>query len=267
MEHGSGASEVMNKLGMETYKQRFYLLHPVHAEHAEAVKTYDCTLERTKEQHWRGWLEHTIDPDIWTVHKGILAPASDGAKATIPALKHRKEGNRRHQPGEVEGTSQIFLLSQASRPRHSCTRNPVATCKLDQITKEQIALQIRKLKPHQAPGPDSIPNIVLIRCADLLIDRVHFIYKAMVTVECKLHYTPWKTFTTTVLHNPGKPKYNIPKAYRPIALLNTMWKVLANVLADQLPFKFSFVIILNRDSCLLERIACGVEDRIVDSST
>jgi hypothetical protein len=71
-----------------------------------------------------------------------------------------------------------------------------------------------------------------MRCADLLIDRLYYIYKAM--VERNMHYAPWKTFTTVVLRKPGKPRYNVPKAYRPIALLNTTWKVLAAVLADQL---------------------------------
>ena len=73
-----------------------------------------------------------------------------------------------------------------------------------------------------------------MRCADLLSDRLYFIYKAM--TERNLHYAPWKNFTTVVLRKPGKPKYDIPKAYRPIALLNTLWKVLAGIIADMLTF-------------------------------
>jgi hypothetical protein len=50
------------------------------------------------------------------------------------------------------------------------------------------------------------------------------------------YYALWKTFTTIVLHKPGKPRYNHPKAYRPIALLNTLAKVLTSVIAEQLTF-------------------------------
>jgi Reverse transcriptase (RNA-dependent DNA polymerase) len=39
-----------------------------------------------------------------------------------------------------------------------------------------------------------------------------------------------------VLRKPGKPHYNIPKAYRPIALLNTMWKVLTAIVANHVTF-------------------------------
>jgi hypothetical protein len=73
-----------------------------------------------------------------------------------------------------------------------------------------------------------------MKCADLLIDRLYHIYKAM--VERNIHYKPWKTFTTVVLCKPGKPRYNIPKVYWPITLLNTMWKVLAAVVADQISY-------------------------------
>ena len=68
----------------------------------------------------------------------------------------------------------------------------------------------------------------------MLTDSLLTIYEAM--FERSLMYKPWKTFTTVVLRKPGKPRYDAPKAYRPIALLNTMWKVLTAVVADQLTF-------------------------------
>jgi len=33
---------------------------------------------------------------------------------------------------------------------------------------------------------------------------------------------------------PGKPKYNIPKAYRPIALLNTLTKLLSTIVVEEI---------------------------------
>ena len=55
-------------------------------------------------------------------------------------------------------------------------------------------------------------------------------------LERGLFYEPWKKFTTIVLRKPEKPKYNTPKAYRPIALLNTQVKVLTAILAEQLMY-------------------------------
>ena len=97
---------------------------------------------------------------------------------------------------------------------------PKACCKTDSITIEQILFQIHRLKLYKALGPNSIPNIILIRYTDLLANRLYYIYKAM--LEHNMHYAPWKTFTIVVLWKLGKSRYNIPKAYHPIALLNTI---------------------------------------------
>lgn len=46
-----------NKIGRRSYKHRDTPTHSVHEEHAEVVRTYERTLEQTKRQHWRDWLE------------------------------------------------------------------------------------------------------------------------------------------------------------------------------------------------------------------
>ena len=39
-----------------------------------------------------------------------------------------------------------------------------------------------------------------------------------------------------MLRKPSKPRYNVPKAYRPIALLNTLAKLLSSIVAEGLSF-------------------------------
>jgi hypothetical protein len=50
------------------------------------------------------------------------------------------------------------------------------------------------------------------------------------------YYTPWKNFTTVVLRKPEKPRYDIPKVYRPIMLLNMMGKVPTSIIVEQLTY-------------------------------
>jgi len=227
-----------NKLGRKSYKWRSDPSHAIHAEHKEASKTYVKTLKTTKQQHWCSWLERAKDPDIWAVHRLISTPASDGGKARIPALKFKV--------GEVEKT--VFTnskkgaaLAKGFFPKKPQTQDiqedkefPKMCSKVGKVTKDQIRKQLKKLKPYKAPGPDGIPNIVLTKNADILVDRLYPLYVAM--LDKNLQYSPWKTFTTVVLRKPGKPHYDILKAYRPIALLNTMWKVLTAIVADQITF-------------------------------
>ena len=44
----------------------------------------------------------------------------------------------------------------------------------------------------------------------------------------------WTESTTIVLRKPGKPSYEEPKAYRPIAPLNTLGKLFSSIVADKL---------------------------------
>ena len=91
---------------------------------------------------------------------------------------------------------------------------------------------IYKMAPYKAHGPDGIPNIVLQRCADIIASRLLYIYRAI--LQDKIYFEPWKEFTTVVLRKPGKPSYEVPKAYRPIALISTMAKVLTSIVAENL---------------------------------
>jgi hypothetical protein len=105
---------------------------------------------------------------------------------------------------------------------------------MDPITRVQICSHIACLRPFKAPGLDGIPNIILIKCANILFNRLWPIYTAI--LEKGWSYMPWKAFTMIVLRKLGKPRYDSPKAYRPIALLNMLNKVLTSIIAEQLTF-------------------------------
>ncbi|KAF8261082.1 hypothetical protein EI94DRAFT_1446615, partial [Lactarius quietus] len=74
---------------------------------------------------------------------------------------------------------------------------PDPVCKANPISRDQIRRVIMHLKPFKAPGPDSIPNVVLTKCADILESRLWYIYTAI--FERRFYYVPWKKFTMVVL--------------------------------------------------------------------
>ena len=225
--------------GRKAFKFRQDSDHPIHAEHALARKKYEKTVEYSKKHHWRDWLEKASDPDIWTAHRYISAPAGDGGKARIPNLIAQGPNGERVCSRNQDKSK---ALANTFFPKKPCqtdaaaeeTRIITQVCNTDPITREQIRKHIARLKPFKAPGPDGIPNIVLIRCADMIITRLWAIYTAI--LEKGLYYAPWKEFTTIVLRKPGKPRYDTPKAYRPIALLNTLAKVLTSIIAEQITY-------------------------------
>ena len=225
-------------LGRQSHKNRDKPFHYTHVAYEDADKLYHRTLNSTKLNHWRDWLEKAEDPDIWTVQKVLAAPASDGGSSKIPVLRRKTNDTEQiartnTEKGQMLADS-FFPPKPATEPRTEQARYPKQCEKAGRITKESVARQLRKLKPYKAPGPDGIPNIVLTKCADTLTDRLYYIYSAI--YDKRLYYEPWKTFNTVVLRKPGKPSYEVPKAYRPIALINTLWKVLTAILAKQLSY-------------------------------
>lgn len=79
-----------------------------------------------------------------------------------------------------------------------------------------------------------MPNIVLVKSSDLIINRLFFIYRA--SLEYAFYHDEWCNSTTLILRKPGCAAYDIAKSYRPIGLLNTIGKLLSTLIAADLSF-------------------------------
>ena len=100
------------------------------------------------------------------------------------------------------------------------------------ITKNEVIANIQCLKSDKAPGPDGITNKILKACSTKLAELLTPLFQACVTQA--YHPREFKRANTITLKKPGKKDNTSPKAYRPIALLNTMGKVLEAVIAKKI---------------------------------
>jgi len=100
------------------------------------------------------------------------------------------------------------------------------------ITEEEIQRAIRKQGPNKAPGPSQIPNLAIQLGEELLLPHLKSIFSACVSQG--FHPRSFKSANTIVLKKPGKGDYRVPKAYRPIALLDTIGKVLESIIARRI---------------------------------
>ena len=102
-----------------------------------------------------------------------------------------------------------------------------------EATTDEIRGIIKGLKPDKAPGPDQITNRLLKLIAETIAPTL-----AQIVSDClKLGYFPdqFKTADTIMLKKPGQDKKpSEPKSYRPIALLNTIGKVIETTIANRL---------------------------------
>jgi hypothetical protein len=228
----------MLKCCRKACKNRSARSNPLWEQFKEARRKFGRELEKTKKNHWQDWLERATDPDLWTAQKYITVPPGDCRRTRIPDLMHSDD---RGQQCASTNEDKSKILAKTFFPDKppvniivSPSKPPTPICKANPISRVQLRRALARLKPFKAPGPDGIPNIVLSKCADIIESRFWYILTAI--FEKGWYYAPWKNFTTVVLRKPGKPKYNVPKAYRPIALLNTMGKVLTSIVTEQLTY-------------------------------
>lgn len=102
------------------------------------------------------------------------------------------------------------------------------------ITEKEVEETIQATHALKAPGPDGIPNKVLQIIVDPLAPHLTAIFNQSIHLgHCPTHF---RASNTIVLRKPGKDDYTAPKAYRPIALLNNMGKIMDAVLARRLSY-------------------------------
>ena len=93
-----------------------------------------------------------------------------------------------------------------------------------EVKEEEIATVISRLHGMKAPGPDGIINWIIQLLLEDILPSLPWLFQACVTLA--YHPESYREANTIVLRKPNKGDYTLAKAYRPIAPLNTLGKVL-----------------------------------------
>jgi Reverse transcriptase (RNA-dependent DNA polymerase) len=128
----------------------------------------------------------------------------------------------------------------------------------EEIKEMEIQEALRYLANDKAPGPDQIPNRVLKEAEEWLTPHLLKVFNA--TVRIGYHPKAWKEAITLALRKPNKEDYTVIGAYRPIALLNTMGKLLELVMACKLS------LLIENNSILLETQMGVRKGRLIETA-
>lgn len=109
---------------------------------------------------------------------------------------------------------------------------PPAVAQNEDITQEEIKQAIRRPKADKAPGISQIPNRILQAGLTELLPSLTNLFNTC--REFTYHPKAFKKANIIVLKKPRKADYTEAKAYRPIALLDTMGKALETIYANRL---------------------------------
>ena len=225
----------LNRIRSDSYNFRATANHTSHRELKKKSNKYGEAIIQAKRSHWASYLEEMTVNEIWTANKYIREPAGDGGNPRIPTLKTKNAAGQEISTNSNE--EKANLLAKTFFPPPPALINdytdfiyPEPLPDPLQLTEDQLRKHIFKSAPYKAHGPDDIPNAVIQQCEPLIRERLIRIYQAILNLG--IYYDPWKDFTTVVLRKPGKSSYEVPKAYRPIALLSCLAKVLTSIVAE-----------------------------------
>ena len=192
-------------------------------------------------------------------------PLSDGSQMCIPTLYTKSASNETVTTHKTP-RQKVAVLKETffpPKPHHlppypGDSDLPPAPLPFSTPLLSAVHRCIRKLCPFKAPGPDGIPNIVLKCASEVLAPLLHTCLRTTLF----LWYYPkaWQTWTTIVLRKPGKADYTVAKAYRPVALYNTMGKTVSAVMTDML------VYLTVRHNLLLAKCFGGLPGRTTTDS-
>ena len=116
--------------------------------------------------------------------------------------------------------------------------------KADGITLHEIEAAIAWAASKKAPGGDEITNIILKKTSSIIAPHLHRIYNACLDLGyCPEHF---RESVTIALRKPGKSNYQIAGSYRPIALLNTISKIMEFILAKRISYMAETMSLLPR---------------------
>ena len=230
--------KTQNRLSNKSHKLRHVRNHPIHAEYKAASNKFKEVMTETRSQDWTDWLEGASQQDLYLANKYISSEPSDYSNAGIPALHisvNGLPGLAEDNDKKVEALAKSFFpppLAFSSVPPHQEYPSPLKGPRF--FSRSRIRQVIRSLSPYKAPGPDKIPNIVLMKCVDTLIDHLFYVFRAV--FELTVYHPRWLESITLVLRKIGKTSYDVAKAYRPIGLIDTIPKVLSTLCSKHISY-------------------------------
>jgi len=228
------------RLTRRVYSRKREQDDPVHLEHKEVRRAYGMLVDKAKREHWDGFLASLDKRTIWTAHQYTSGDPKDGGWARIPPLRGSQTSVGADEERLVESNEDksrvlcatFFPELERDDTSHADIIYLAPKFKFSLITDEQIHRAIAKLGLFKVPGPDGIPNIMLIKCADLLIPHLGPLY--WTTFKLGVYPAGWRDSVTVVLRKPGKADYTALNAHWLVALLNTIVKVMSACMAEDL---------------------------------
>ena len=206
-----------------------------HSDLVEAKRLYRSAISRAKKASWRKFLESAVSMEQLGRLNRALKPKTD---AELCLFK-----NRNGTSMSPEETLNTLCEEHFPGCRNEVDRQPyeelhktyssTLTCNITDseahfISMEKLITSIKSFGNFKAPGSDGLCPFVYKQLGPLALQRLLQIYKA----SYLLGITPqiWRDVKVIFIPKVGKTDFSDPRSFRPISLMQFMYKILEKLL-------------------------------------
>ena len=202
-----------NHISNKAFKLRHVNDHPIHEEFKAATKKFKDAMQEMRNQDWTNWLEAASQQDLYIANKYISNKPTDYSNVEIPSLR-TVTNNNLPSTADDNAAKAATLAKSFFPPLPTFSRvlpntdYPPPLKGVCYFSRACICQVISSLSPYKAPGPDQIPNVVLIKCCNSIIDHLFYVLE-------------WSLSLTSITHAGSNWK---PKFYIRLENCCTMWR-------------------------------------------
>lgn len=201
------------------------------SEFKAARNQYFRKIRKAKESSWISFLNDAKGADIFKV----LRYVKPRKVQRTPALNHQDRSATTFAEKARLMREVLFpplpSFDVSEREELFFQRHPI---QWEPVTDREIKNAIFTSAPQKAPGPDGI-NFFCLQKAYTAAPKLFNVLFAMLA-DAGYHPKCWREATGAILPKANKPDYSAPKAYRIIALLNCLGKILEKIMATRLSY-------------------------------
>lgn len=201
----------------------------------EWQKFFKEQISQSKISHWKRFLASCSKNDTFKAFRYVkpcstieIAPLKkqDGLVATTK----EEQASLLYYNTSVAHT-EANLSDIPINPDHACRSAPYL---FPTFETQELRRVINKLPNHKANGEDKISNELI----KLALPAIEVELCKLFTACFRLGYFPaaWRKAITIIIRKAGKENYSDPNAYRPIALLSCLGKILEKVITSRITY-------------------------------
>lgn len=182
-----------------------------------------------------GHPDHPHNKGLWKLNKWSRKEiGTQNGQVIIPKLRRTEDDESTDDNDEkAEILATKFFPQSGTADLSDITNEQFERFTISEdVTADEVAEILKELPNQKAPGPDMVPNEAL----KALRDTIALGLAGTITKLFKQGELPavLKESITVVLRKEKKKDYSLPSSYRPIALENTIAKVIEKIIANRM---------------------------------